>query len=117
MKLERSIVSFVLAGTLTLGFVGCVPSHEAGQRDIFDQSRISQIQKGTTTKDNIIVLFGQPAGTQFAANGDETWSYYYTLTTGTPFVPGSGKTSFTELIVTFDNRSIVKSYGTQNASS
>ena len=45
-----------------IGLAACVPNTtiEKGQRDIFDQSRVDQIQRGSTTKDNIIVLFGQP---------------------------------------------------------
>jgi hypothetical protein len=75
----QGAMAVCLAGILTVGLLGCAnTTRETGQRDIFDQSRITQIQKGVSNKDNIIVLFGNPKGTEFAANGDEVWKYSYT---------------------------------------
>jgi hypothetical protein len=69
-----------------VGLAACVPNttYEKGQKDIFDKSRIDQIQKGSTTMDNIIVLFGQPEGKAFEANGDETWNYGYVSRQASP---------------------------------
>jgi|HubBroStandDraft_3_1064219.scaffolds.fasta_scaffold1685227_1 outer membrane protein assembly factor BamE (lipoprotein component of BamABCDE complex) len=102
--------AIILAALICLA--GCVPptTIEKGQRDIFDQSRISQIQQGSTTKDNIIVLFGQPGGKGFEANGDETWTYTYASRRKNPLLPGPAEVHSAALIVTFDKRGIVKSY-------
>jgi outer membrane protein assembly factor BamE (lipoprotein component of BamABCDE complex) len=95
--------SIILAALICL--VGCVPpAMEKGQRDIFDQSRISQIQQGSTTKDNIIVLFGQPGGKSFEANGDETWTYTYASRQKNPLLPGPAEVHSAALNVTFDKR-------------
>jgi outer membrane protein assembly factor BamE (lipoprotein component of BamABCDE complex) len=116
MNFQHSVGCLLMVGVLTIGIAGCTNVvHERGQRDIFDQSRISQIQKGSSTKDNITVLFGTPEGTEFAENGDETWTYTYLLVTRNPMglTRGSGHQSV--LSVTFDTRGIVKSYSVHNA--
>jgi outer membrane protein assembly factor BamE (lipoprotein component of BamABCDE complex) len=82
--------------------------------DIFDQSRTNQIQKGSSTKENILVLFGKPAGTEFAENGDESWDYTYTLITSDPLAR-TRKTYGSHLSVTFDNKGLVKAYNVYNS--
>jgi outer membrane protein assembly factor BamE (lipoprotein component of BamABCDE complex) len=94
-----------------LAISGC--AYESGQRDISDTSRISQIQKGSSTKEQIHMLFGSPKGTEFAANDDETWTYSYWSSTYDPVhVPQEPHRVFraSTLNVTFDKRGIVKAY-------
>jgi outer membrane protein assembly factor BamE (lipoprotein component of BamABCDE complex) len=73
-------------------------------------ARLEQIKQGSTTKDNIIVLFGQPEGKEFAANGDEAWTYGYILKQYNPNPLGRAKLHISNMTVTFDNRGIVKAY-------
>jgi outer membrane protein assembly factor BamE (lipoprotein component of BamABCDE complex) len=115
VNFQNSVARFLLAGILTIVLAGCATSTETGKKDIFDQSRIEQIKKGSSTKDNITVLFGPPEGTEFAANGDEMWSYHYVLRTSNPLLQPSSKTYLSYLDVTFDNRGIVKAYTVQNS--
>ncbi len=58
------------------------------------------------------MLFGQPEGKEFAANGDETWSYGYILKQYNPNPLGRAKLHISNMSVTFDNRGIVKAYKT-----
>ena len=55
----------------------------------FESSKVSQIVKGKTTGDEIVVLFGTPSTEQAAENG-ETWVYSYATSTvkGQGFTPG-----------------------------
>ena len=64
-----------------IGLAACVPNTTYGgaPRDTFDQSRVEQIQKGSTTKDNIIALFGEPGVKDLPAKGNETWTYTYAV--------------------------------------
>jgi outer membrane protein assembly factor BamE (lipoprotein component of BamABCDE complex) len=110
--------TLIFAVAALIGLAACVPSatYEKGQRDISDKSRIDQIQKGSTTKDNILVLFGQPAGKAFEANGDETWNYgYVSRQARSPFLPAPPQVQSVVLFVTFDNRGIAKSYSTSGS--
>jgi hypothetical protein len=62
--------------TALIGLAGCTDiTHESGQKAIADQNKISQIQKGVTTKQNVAALSGEPERKGFEENGDETWTY------------------------------------------
>ena len=101
-----------------VGLAACVPgtTYEKGQRDIFDKSRIDQIQRGSTTKDNILVLFGQPEGKSIGENGDEAWNYsYVSRQARSPFLPSPPEIHSVVLIVSFDKRGIVTSYTTSGS--
>jgi len=96
-----------------IGLAVSVPNatHGQGPGGTFDQSRVEQIQKGSTTKDNIIALFGEPGATDLPAKGDETWIYTYGVRkAGAVSLPTTQQPQPNALIITFDNRGIVKSY-------
>jgi outer membrane protein assembly factor BamE (lipoprotein component of BamABCDE complex) len=96
-----------------IGLAACVPNttYGGGPRDTFDQSRVEQIQKGSTTKDNIIALFGEPGVKDLPAKGDETWTYTYAVRRDSaPSLPSAPRGHPAALIITFDNQGIVKSY-------
>ena len=102
-----------LAFAALIGLTASVPNatYGEGPGGTFDQSRFEQIQKGSTTKDNIIALFGEPGAKDLPANRDETWIYTYVATQAS----ASSQTSVPRdhssmLMITFDNRGIVKSY-------
>jgi outer membrane protein assembly factor BamE (lipoprotein component of BamABCDE complex) len=107
-----------------IGLSGCVGS-ESGQKQISDPTKVSQIQKGITTKADIRTAFGDPAGMNFLENGDEEWTYSYVNMSVSPinFVPvvgivaGDVSQKVSSLNVTFDKRGIVKAYATNNTNS
>jgi outer membrane protein assembly factor BamE (lipoprotein component of BamABCDE complex) len=108
---KRTMRTLFLAALI--GLAACVPNttYGGGPRDTFDQSRVEQIQKGSTTKDNIIALFGEPGVKDLPAKGNETWTYTYAVgRDSAPSLPSAPRGHPSALIITFDNRGIVKSY-------
>jgi len=97
-----------------IGLAACFPNatYGEGPGGAFDQSRVEQIQKGSTTKDNIITLFGEPGAKDLPANGDETWIYTYVVKqiNAPPSQSSSLRRHSSMLIITFDNQGIVKSF-------
>jgi outer membrane protein assembly factor BamE (lipoprotein component of BamABCDE complex) len=96
-----------------IGLAAFVPNttYGEGTRTTFDQSRVEQIKKGSTTKDNIIALFGEPGVKELPAKGDEKWTYTYVVRRdSTPSLPSALRGDPSALIITFDSRGIVKSY-------
>lgn len=61
---------FVIA--MTVYTVGC---SSAGRE--FDTARIKDLQKGVTTKSDVLKMFGEPLRKEFAPKG-EVWGYSYT---------------------------------------
>jgi outer membrane protein assembly factor BamE (lipoprotein component of BamABCDE complex) len=126
MRFFQSLAASVVAGALVVSVVGC-GGRESGQKAIADQTKISQIQKGASTKADIQSLFGNPSGRSFGAAGDEVWTYRYQSTSVDPktFIPlvggfvGGATVQADTLIVSFGHDGLVKSYGvnkTGNAS-
>jgi outer membrane protein assembly factor BamE (lipoprotein component of BamABCDE complex) len=101
--------TFLFAALIGLAARTPSTSYEEERRDIFDQSRVAQIQKGATTKDNIIELFGEPVVKDLPAKGDETWTYTYVVRQASaPSLPPAAQVYPSVLRITFDNRGIVK---------
>jgi len=57
-----------------------------------EQSAVSKIIKGKTTKSEVIALLGNPMSASLTGNGKEidTWSYAHTQVKGSAFVPVVG---------------------------
>jgi hypothetical protein len=107
--------------SLLVSAVSCAPT-ETGQKQLSDPTKISQIQKGVSTKANIKAAFGDPEGIDFEANGDEVWTYSYSKSSINPanlipvvdIVHHADPMQFVALTVSFDNRGLVKAYSVQN---
>jgi outer membrane protein assembly factor BamE (lipoprotein component of BamABCDE complex) len=121
MVVRRVLTRGLVVGALLSGIAGCVGG-DNGQQAITDESKISQIRKGVTTKTDIQVLFGQPSGRNFAENGEEQWSYAYISSHVDPktYIPivgaftGGATVKTSALTVTFGKDGIVKAYGVNN---
>jgi outer membrane protein assembly factor BamE (lipoprotein component of BamABCDE complex) len=109
-KMKRWLILIVV-----LVVAGCA---SWGNEQIRDQSVISQIQPGTTTKEEIRTLIGEPTEITFSDNGDETWKYVLSKTQmrASSFIPivglftgGADMQSYTLTIRFKDN--IVKFVG------
>jgi outer membrane protein assembly factor BamE (lipoprotein component of BamABCDE complex) len=114
--LRAGLLAFVVAA----GLSGCTGQGQGGQQAITNDTKVSQIQKGSSTKADIAGLFGQPGGKSFGASGDETWNYSFSSTQVNPatYVPivgvfaGGATASASTLIVTFDQKGVVQAYST-----
>ena len=63
-----TVIIFIVAALMT----GCASTgHEV------DQSKVSQIQKGVTTKAQVREWLGDPEQVAISDSGDETWTYMY----------------------------------------
>ncbi len=87
----RSIrsVSLLLAAALLLPLLsgGCA---SAGRN--FDDSQVSKIQKGVTTEQDLITMFGQPEQRSMNSEGQTvlTWMYTHGHVNGKSFIPFAG---------------------------
>jgi len=113
MNLSRRGVAAV-ALALVLGFAaGCMSTTYTSGRPI-EQSKVDMIQKGQTTMDDIIMMFGAPSST--VPMGQTTlYTYKYTKSKSKSFfIMGGGNTnmdeSSDELTIKFDDNGKVQTY-------
>jgi len=119
---RKSLGYFILIGMVAFGLSGC-GGGQGGQKEIADQSKISKIRQGVSTKSDIVALFGEPAGINHKEDGGEEWSYNYEdysikPQTYIPFVglfAGGSTSSSSSLIVTFDKKGTVTAYATNKS--
>lgn len=112
------MLRYSLAGVIVLTLVaGCASQRHTSGRPISDQ-KVSQIQKGKTTIDDVIGLFGAPTQ-QSEMAGNILYTYRYTESKGkTMFMPyvtsGDSSEESDELTITFDkNTGTVKAFSLQ----
>lgn len=110
MKILKSLMMICCVAAL----YGCAFS--SGTK--VDQASVSKIQKGVTTKDNLVTMFGQPNSTSFDADAKETdrWTYWSSQQSGTDYIPIYGafnqklKTSSSILEVKLNKDKIVEDF-------
>lgn len=103
-------IAAILAASLSLS--GC---YSIGNREIANPDLVSKIVPGTTTKDGVLELIGEPTTVDFDVGEREKWLYQYTLTkaSGRQFIPIFGWLAGPDvekhsLTVLFDDDGIVK---------
>jgi outer membrane protein assembly factor BamE (lipoprotein component of BamABCDE complex) len=106
VKLTGSMAQVLAVAILIFGTAGCTQ----GQKQIADPDKTSQIHKGSSTKNEMRSLFGNPAYTGYAENGDETWSYYYIGPVRGVTAEAFGINPSKSLTLTFDKNGVVKAY-------
>jgi len=79
--------SFPLPALLLIFLFGCVTS---GKK--FDSSKVSEIRKGVSTKQDVQATFGEPVTKTQMADGRESWSYDWA--SAGPTVGGIGRILF-----------------------
>lgn len=108
-------VVFILCA---FGVGGCATGTTSGKK--FDMSMASEINKGVTTKTDILAMFGEPNSKSRSPYG-ESWSYSYTessmdtfRTLASAYGIGKGKADMSSqfLSITFKG-DIVQDYNTQ----
>jgi hypothetical protein len=65
VSVRKSLAHALVAAILSIGVAACFGA-EGGQKQITDPSKISQIQKGVSTKASIKAAFGEPQNIDFA---------------------------------------------------
>jgi len=96
--LTLHIILLALLASLTLFTTGCAT---VGQD--FPTARVSEIQIGKTTQQDIKAMFGSPwrVGVE---DGKPTWTY------GRYYYSAGGHKHAQDLVIRFDNRNVVSSY-------
>jgi len=67
--------SLVLAIGLCFGLSGCQTT--SGTPAVYDQTKLAQISKGYSTKEDLSRLFGKPQHMSHNSDGTEVWDYEY----------------------------------------
>lgn len=106
MNLSR----FLLCFGLFVAVVGCTTSSSMGQRVESDVAM--SIEKGKTTKQDLIQKLGAPNGQSVTSEGLEIiyWNHNTFKMTFMPFGQGGNATEATNLVVTLDRKGIVQNY-------
>lgn len=104
--------SIVLVSAAFLVFIGCATSTIITGKN-FDMTKSEKIQKGVTTKLEVMSLLGQPFQ-KTVSNSIEVWTYQYTKAVGkaTSLVfttNATGQAYYKSLIVTFDSTNVAQS--------
>jgi outer membrane protein assembly factor BamE (lipoprotein component of BamABCDE complex) len=110
--MQRRISNFLIV-LLVACLLGCVTS---GRK--IDQAAADQIEKGKTTKEQVVALIGSPESITRSSNGDTTYTYRYVRATAKPinFIPvvgafaGGANMQQQMYRVTFNPKGIVKDY-------
>ena len=74
--MKRLLTPLAISLALPLGLGGCAASATYGQR--IESTKVTEIVKGKTTKDELTAWFGQPANTYMMPDGGRTitWTYF-----------------------------------------
>lgn len=114
------IVKVLLAIVIGVTIVGC--THENGTKVAQDQA--AKIQKGTTTRADLVTMFGPPSSSTIHADGKEmlTWRYSSVRPNASSYIPVVNIFTHkldmedTDLLVTLNKEHIVEDYNsTQGA--
>jgi len=113
MRRKKEMRQYTLSFAFALVSIACATSVMTVGRD-FDITKVDQIQKGKTTQQEILNMFGVP-WSKTTQEDSEIWSYGYTKSVGraTSFIVTTSATAQAyskNLIVTFDSLGITKSF-------
>jgi outer membrane protein assembly factor BamE (lipoprotein component of BamABCDE complex) len=75
----KSIPASLFLLCLVLSGCSTMTDHATSGRD-FDETKISQIKKRTTTADAIVALYGEPDTKQIVSDNQVMWHYTYLTT-------------------------------------
>jgi len=94
-------VAMAIMIALVAGLVGCVGAITKGKK--FDETMVAQIQKGVTTQDNIVSMFGEPVSTRKTDKGEV---FSYTMYEANALMPDHEQS----LDVYFNKKGVVTDY-------
>lgn len=110
-KMKRILTStatmFLAAALLNGCAVGASPT-------VADDAAVSTIQKGHTTKQDVLAKFGQPSDQTNDEKGNASWHYQRVENSALGFLPGLNLLGHseknTELTIRFNSRGVVTGY-------
>lgn len=113
MKNLLTIVTFILIAFASTLSIGC-----ASAGTMVEQSAVEQIERGKTTKAEVLALLGPPMSNSLMGDGREMmiWSYTYAQAKTASFIPvvgifaGGTEMDMTTFQVIFDENDIVEDY-------
>lgn len=107
-KIVASVVVMV-AASLTLG--GCV----TGNASITDEQKVSSIQIGKSTMQDVERTLGKPGDVALDRGGEQVWTYQTVKTNAVAFIPFANLMGKSEeehnLTVRFNKRGVVTAMG------
>ncbi len=114
MRVRFVLIALIVSCLAAVLVTGCVSAH--GNKKAGDMQARAQIQKGKTTKQEVVGLLGIPGGRMDIQNGEQMYSYSYirTKVRATTYIPiinllfGGAKTESHSVSYTFDTNGIVK---------
>ena len=105
--------NFFLCVVVVLMFVGCTTTGHYVEGRNFDESKKEKIIKGSSTKADILKLYGEPIDKGIDEKYNENWVYLYAETNSQYNVWTSGSKAdkhLKKLIIVFDDKDIVRNF-------
>lgn len=112
--MKKTLLIAAVALSMGMGLTGCATS--SGNANIKNESVVSQIQSGKSTKADVQKLLGSPQYDEPDSNGDSVWTYQHLETSAVNMIPFAtlvkGDMSAEQnLIVRFGSDGVVKGVG------
>jgi len=106
----------IVATAILIG--GCASSGNEKVRTETMDTVSSKVTKGTTTKDQVKALYGEPSSVSLTDSGSEVWKYEYAHATATAvsYVPivglfaGGADVNKNEVVFIFDKNNVLLNY-------
>lgn len=111
-------IKITCATIILLVLGGCATVGNEQMRNQSQESIAISVQKGKTTKDEVITIYGNPNKTTLTDGGNEVWTYEYTRAVPQPqnFIPfirlissAYNSTKMT-MVIMFDKSGVVSNY-------
>jgi hypothetical protein len=116
----NKLKALLLVSIIPVLLTGCATN--IGNRNTTDIGRFMNLEKNTSTKNDVYTEFGQPHDVNYIANNESFWTYYYTKMemSGATFVPfiglvaGGSNTDTTVTDFYFDRDAVFTKISSQN---
>lgn len=116
----KNIKAALFVSIISVLFTGCATN--IGNRNTTDIGRFMNLERNSSTKNDVYAEFGQPHDVKWIANNESFWTYYYTKMqmSGATFVPfiglvaGGQNTDTTVTDFYFDSNNVYTKTSSQN---
>ena len=109
--MQKIIASELVAAAASLTLVGCV----TGNASITDEQKISSIQIGKSTMQDVERAFGKPGDVELQQGGEQVWTYQTVKMNAVAFIPIANMLGKSEeehnLTVRFNKKGVVTAMG------
>jgi len=116
--MNKNMKKSLLLSAALFALASCASSGNQVLKDQTTDTVAAKITKGTSSKNDVKVAFGDPTSTSFTDGGNEIWNYAYAKATAKAvnFVPivgifaGGADVDKKTLVILFDDTGVVKNY-------